>query len=171
MGSAASVTSNGTPTGTRNAPRNPGSVRRSRTSAANSSASAALYSSTSPASSPPNGNSANTEYTTAETSPALRGGPRAAVAASAPGRSPSCASTSGMREYTSSSALKSANALPTPATASQPPSHGPATRAARSGQAPSVHATQGVSASTGMTDSRYTTVTSGSVRASARRSE
>ncbi len=127
-----------------------------------------MYKRTSPASSPPNGNSANTEYTTAETSTALRGVPRASVAASALGRSPSCASTSGMREYTSSSALNSANALTIPATASQLPSHGPATRAARSGHAPSLHAVQGVSASTGMTDSRYTTVTSGSVRASAR---
>src|SRR5439155_27377121 len=168
IGRAASATKTGTPTGRRNAPRSSGSARRNRTSAANSSASAALYSSTSPASSPPNGNSANPEYTTAETSTALRGVPRASVAASGPGRRPSCASTSGTREYASSSALKSANALTIPATASQLPSHGPATRAARSGHAPSVHAVQGVSASTGMTDSRYTTVTSGSARARAR---
>src|SRR6184192_411997 len=167
-GSAASVTSNGIPTGTRNAPRSPGSLRRSRTSAANSSASAALYRSTSPASSPPNGNSANTEYTAAEMSTALRGVPRASVAASAPGKRPSCASTNGMREYTSSSALKSANALTIPATASQGPSHSPTTRVARSGHAPSVHDVQGVSASTGITETRYTTVTMGSARASAR---
>src|SRR2546422_1068002 len=77
IGSAASATNPGTPTGTRNAPRSPRSASRDRTSAADSRASAALYSSTSPASSPPNGNSANTEYTTAETSTALRGVPRA----------------------------------------------------------------------------------------------
>jgi LysM repeat protein len=73
-----------------------------------------------------------------------------------------------MREYTSSKALKSANALTIPAAASQRPSHGPATRVPRSGHAPSVHAVQGVSASTGITETRYTTVTSGSARASAR---
>src|SRR5207244_4433263 len=104
----------------------------------------------------------------AETSTALAGVPRASVAASAPGKRPSCASTNGMREYTSSSALNSANALTIPATASQRPSHGPTTRVARSGHAPSVHAVHGVSASTGITETRYTAVTRGSARASAR---
>src|SRR5438094_315008 len=105
-----------------------------------------------------------------ESSPAYRGGPMAAsaTATSTPGKRPSCASTNGMREYTSSSALNSANALTIPATASQRPSHGPTTRVARSGHAPSVHAVHGVSASTGITETRYTAVTSGSARASAR---
>src|SRR5205823_3033942 len=80
-GSAASATSHATPSGTRNAPRNVGSARRSRISAANSSPSAAVYKSTSPASRPPNGSSAKPEYTRADTSTALRGVPRASVRA------------------------------------------------------------------------------------------
>src|SRR5439155_7722201 len=76
--------------------------------------------------------------------------------------------TNDISEYNSSSELTNDHAHTTTATASKRQSHGPATRAARSGHAPSVHAVQGVSASTGMTDSRYTTVTSGSARASAR---
>src|SRR3989442_9870794 len=168
IGSAARTASPGILSGTRNAPRSAGSARRSRNSAANSSASAAVYNSTSPAKRPPNGTSANPEYTKAETSTALRGGPRASVTASAAGNRPSCASTNGIREYASSSALKSANALTSPAPASQTPSHGPTTAVASLGHAPSVHVVQSVSASTGTIVRRYAAVTSGSVRASAR---
>src|SRR5207244_2451534 len=167
IGSAARTASPGIPSGTRKAPRSAGSARRSCNSAANSSASAAVYNSTSPAKRPPNGTSANAEYTNADTSTALRGVPRASVTASAAGNRPSCASTNGIREYASSSALKSANALTSPAPASQTPSHGPTTAASR-GHAPSVHVVQSVSASTGTIVRRYAAVTSGSVRASAR---
>src|SRR5437879_973070 len=127
IGSEPSTASAGAPSGTRNAPRSPGSARRSCNSAPNSSANAALYSSTSPANRPPNGISANPEYASAETSTAFRGVPRSSVTASAGGKRPSCASTSGMREYASNSALNSANALTSPAPAIQTPSHGPTT--------------------------------------------
>src|SRR2546428_45950 len=168
IGSAARTASPGTPSGTRNAPGSAGAARRSCNRAANSSASAAVYNSTSPAKRPPNGTSANPEYTNADTSTALRGVPRASVTASAAGNRPSCASTNGIREYASSNALKSANALTSPAPASQTPSHGPTTAVASLGHAPSVHVVQSVSASTGTIVRRYAAVTSGSVRASAR---
>src|SRR5439155_512532 len=152
IGSAATTASPGIPSGTRNAPRSAGSARRSCNRAANSSASAAVYNSTSPAKRPPNGTSANPEYTNADTSTALRGVPRASVTASAAGNRPSCASTNGIREYASSNALKSANALTSPAPASQTPSHGPTTAVASLGHAPSVHGGQSVSASTTATN-------------------
>ena len=109
-----------------------------------------MYSSTSPASRPPNGNSEKSEYTTAETSTAFAGVPRASVRASALGKRPSCASTRGIREYTSSRALNSANADSMPASATHTPSHPPTTVRASPGHAPSVQAVQSVSASTGM---------------------
>ena len=54
-----------------------------------------------------------------------------------------------MREYASSSALKSPKALSIPAAAIQAPSQGPTSVAASAGQAPSVQWRQSVSASTG----------------------
>src|SRR6266516_2748553 len=76
---------------------------------------------------PPNGTRVNPEYASADTSTALRGVPRWSVRASAAGSRPSCARTSGMREYASSSALNSANALTKPAAATQTLSQEPTT--------------------------------------------